>query len=157
MKKNKKIILIALSLCLLFVGSISAFLVVKNNKTNTITIGAVNSKIVEDFNPPSELKPGISFKKKVAVKNLGPNDCYVRVLVGFSDSEMENLCSVDYNDKDWTYNYDDGYWYYNSSIKKGETTSNLFNKVTISDSCNENDLKNFDITIYHETSNKKFN
>lgn len=138
------------------VTGIAAYLTVSNSKKNQFTVGYVKSEIVEDYDPPAELKPGIQFKKKVSVKNTGPNDCYVRVLVTFSDSEIEDKCSLDYNTSDWTYNKSDGYWYYNEVLKAGEETSPLFNNVSVSNEAEDSDMKDFDISIYHETSNKRF-
>ena len=70
---------------------------------------------------------------------------------------MGDVCSIDYNDADWTKNNQDGYWYYNSLLKSGETTKPLFTKVTILPGVDENNLQDFDINVYHESSNTKFN
>lgn len=157
LKKYKKSILILLTvLVILSIGGVSAFLTTNSEKDNAITIGEVKTEITEDYTPPKKLEPGISFKKKVSIKNTGPNDCYVRVLVEFSDSSVGDLCTLDYNTNDWTYNNKDHYWYYNTILKSGETTKSLFNIVKISDNCVKDDLIDFDILIYHESSSVKF-
>lgn len=138
------------------VAGIAAYLTVLNSKKNQFTVGYVKSEIVEDYVPPVELKPGITFKKKVSIKNTGPNDCYVRVLVTFSSSEIGDKCTLDYDRTNWTYNESDGYWYYNEVLKSGEETSPLFNNVSVSSKAEDSDMQDFDISIYHETSNKRF-
>lgn len=70
---------------------------------------------------------------------------------------MENVCSIDYNKTDWRKDEQDGYWYYNSLLKSGETTKPLFTTVTISSDVEEDNLQDFDINVYHESSNTKFN
>lgn len=154
---RKTLIVLFIVLSLGLFSSVSAYFVDKVTAKNSFTIGYVETKIEEDYTPPKELKPGITFPKKVTVKNTGPNDCYVRMLVTFSNSQMENVCSIDYNKTDWKKNDHDGYWYYNSLLKSGETTKPLFEKVTVRSDVNPNDLQDFDINVYHESSNTKFN
>lgn len=154
---RKTLIVLFIVLSLGLFSSVSAYFVDKATKKNNFTIGYVETKIEEDYTPPQELKPGITFPKKVTVKNTGPNDCYVRVLVTFSNSQMADVCSIDYNKTDWKKDEQDGYWYYNSLLKSGETTKPLFTTVTISSDVEKNNLQDFDINVYHESSNTKFN
>ena len=154
---RKTLIVLFIVLSLGLFSSVSAYFVDKATKKNSFTIGYVETKIEEDYTPPKDLKPGIKFTKKVTVKNTGPNDCYVRMLVTFSNSQMEDACSIDYNNAEWEKNPHDGYWYYKHLLKSGETTEPLFNTVTISSDVNPNDLQDFDINVYHESSNTPFN
>lgn len=154
--KTKKIILICSCLTILLICSVSAYLITSSRKANEITIGSVKTSIVEEFDPPTRLEPGINFTKKVSVKNNGTNSCYVRILVSFSNSKMGNLCKLDYNTSNWKFDESDGYWYYNGALNPGKTTENLFNNVEISRDADANEFEDFDITIYHESSNKPF-
>lgn len=149
-----KILMVMIAACM--VTGVAAYLTVSNSLKNQFTVGYVKSEIVEDYNPPAELKPGITFKKKVSIKNTGPNDCYVRVLVTFSSSEIGDKCTLDYDKTNWTYNESDGYWYYNNILKSGKTTVPLFNDVSVSKDLTSDEIQDFDINVYHETSNKKF-
>lgn len=152
MKVNKKKgIIVAAVLSLLCIGGIAAYLTTAAKITNTITVGYNEIEIVEDFTPPTEMKPGVSFQKEVAVSNTGPVDCFVRVLSLFSRSDMENLCDVNYNTQDWEYNETDQYWYYKHSLKTGETTEPLFDTVKIHDDASEAAIKAFDIIVYTES------
>ncbi len=89
--------------------------------------------------------------KDVKIRNTGKDDCYVRVLSLFSDSDMEKYCTVNYNTTDFTYNKNDGYYYYKKVLKKGETTPSLFTTVTISKNIPQDEIRKFDIIVYQES------
>lgn len=154
---RKTLIVLSIVLSLGLISSVSAYFVDKATAKNSFTIGYVETKIEEDYTPPKDLKPDITFPKKVTVKNTGPNDCYVRMLVTFSNSQMGDVCIIDYNETDWEKDERDGYWYYKHLLKSGETTKPLFNTVTIPKGVDEKNLQDFDINVYHESSNTKFN
>lgn len=136
----------------LFAG-ISAYFTKRDSAVNTIITGGVTVKVEENFEPPEELKPGTSFTKDVKVRNLGPSDAYVRILAVFSDSEIADYCTVDWNSTDFVYNADDGYWYYKQRLSadgKDSVTKSLFTTVTLSNDIPEDKIKDFDILIYAE-------
>lgn len=152
-KKIKWIIPIALLLISASIMGIWAYLTSHDKATNKITYGGVTVKIEEVFEPPSLLEPGTSFTKDVKVKNLGPSDAYVRVFAVFSDSEMEEYCTVDWNTTDFVYNTEDGYWYYKHKLSaEGDAsiTTSLFTTVTVSDEIPEDKIKDFEILVYAE-------
>lgn len=64
---------------------------------------------------------------------------------------MEKYCTVNYNSTDFTYNKNDGYYYYKKVLKKGETTPSLFTTVTISKNIPQDEIKKFDIIVYQES------
>lgn len=172
-KNNFKIIIS----CLLIVGvacasGIAAHLADSDSAVNKITIGSNRIKLVEDFLPPPELGPGVSFTKNVTVENVGPSDCYVRVMAAFTTSDMEKYCVVDWNEYDavenpngWIFNAEDEYWYYPHAISEGESTPSLFTKVTIKETYDFNGdgtiaedevipksiMQDFDIIVYAES------
>jgi len=155
MRKSKYVLILLSVLILgaLGITGIYAYLTDADTAENKVTIGGNNIKIVEEFNPPSELKPGVSFTKNVKVSNEGPVDCFVRIKAVFSDSDMEKYSIVDWNvydedtnpDGDWIYNEEDGYYYYPDIIYapvvsdgeekeeegKSISTTPLFENVTI--------------------------
>jgi len=133
------------------VAGIAAYLTSGDTATNELVVGGVTSEIIEEFEPPKELKPGTSFKKDVKVKNNGVSDCYVRIKAAFTDSEMESRCTVDYNKTDFIYNEQDGYYYYPKPIKKDEETPSLFTMVTLDPNLSQSEIQAFDILIYHES------
>src|SRR5699024_11906724 len=71
---------------------------------------------------PSDLIPGNSFVKSPSLKNTGVVNCYVRMLVECSTSEMEQALEIDWNTTDWTSKQEDGYYYYKKSLSPGETS-----------------------------------
>ena len=159
MRKHKSILfLLGILLIAVFVtNGIYAYLSDADTAENEISIGGNNIEIEEEFDPPSELLPGLSFTKNVKVTNKGPNTCYVRVKAVFSDSDMEKYCDVDWNIysennvNGWIYNNEDGYYYYPASIAVSEKTTSLFTTVTMKENASASDFKDFDILIYAES------
>lgn len=154
MEKNslKKLIVLILLVALASGGvlGIMSFLSDGDTKSNSVTIASNKIELVEDFEPPKELKPGISFKKDVRVENKGSN-CFVRIKARFTDSDMEKYCTVDYNTTDYEYEESSGFYYLKRVLNEGETAPSLFTTVTLSDSIPEAEIKDFDILIYAES------
>lgn len=122
------------------------------SKNNTLSAGGSNIHIEEDFVPPEKIEAGTNFKKDIQVQNDGPSDCYVRVKVVFTDSDMEKFCTfTDLNTTDWIYNSTDNWYYYTKSLEKDELTSSLFTHVAISDTLEDYQIKDFDILVYAES------
>lgn len=117
---------------------------------NSFTVGSVNTSIQEEFDPPEDITPGMSITKKVAVHNDGSSACYVRVKAVFSSDEMEQLCSVDWNDSDWIYDESDGYWYYPAVLESGDTTPDLFTTIKVNNDIDYANTQPFDIIVYQE-------
>lgn len=127
--------------------------------TNSIFVGETRTDTPEDFpEPPNPVEPGDVFTKKPWAENVGNLDMFVRCRVDFSNNEagMPNnqggFCFLNYNTEYWTYNSEDGYWYYKHILHPGETTENtaLFDTVKISEGIEARDLDNFDIIVYTE-------
>ena len=95
----------------------------------------------------SGVMPGDVVDKVVYVENTGGNSSYVRIkLEQKIDSEelsFENI-TLDINEEDWT--YQDGWYYYNEALDKGELTEKLFTKVTFNTDMG-NDYMNAKIEI----------
>lgn len=145
------ILVIIMIVSIHIIMNICAYLTDADVATNKMRIGGNHIQITEDFEPPKEVIPGVSFKKNVQIKNLGPSDCYVRVKAVFSDSDMGKYCEVDWNTTDWIYNEMNGYYYYNHSIVKGESSTSLFTTITIKEDTPETAIKDFEIIIYAES------
>jgi hypothetical protein len=140
---------------------------------NKTKVGNVNTKIVEEFVPPSKLTAGEPFTKDVKVQNLGPTACFIRVKAVFTDSDIGDLCEVDWNSNDFIYNPDDGFWYYPNVLEANELTPSLFTQVKVLETVVRDDgtgtdtkvtisvtsemLKDFDIIIYQEAYQAKYN
>ena len=114
-----------------FIGRTAAYYSDTETKVNHAVMGFNEIKIEEDFDEPEEIRPGDVVNKTVKVVNAGNGDCYVRVKAVFSHSLTGEKCSVDWNTKDYTYNSEDGYWYYNEILPTGETTPALMTRITV--------------------------
>ena len=154
MKKNLSFLCLAIVSLLgisLGIGNLIAYLADGDTAINKLDIGQNEIELVEEFQPPKELTPGVSFTKDVSVINIGPCSCYVRIKSVFTDSDMEKYCTVDYNDEDFVYNDEDGFWYYKEVLNFDSSTPSLFTTVILSDTIPESEIKDFDILIYAES------
>lgn len=133
------------------VSGISALFTDGDSADNLFIVGGSNIEIIENFDPPEELEPGTSFTKNVKAKNLGPSSCYIRIKAVFTDSDMEKFCTVDWNHDDFIYNDKDGYYYYTKVLDVGEETESLFTTITLSESINPGEIKDFDVLVYAES------
>lgn len=151
MKKIKKPSIIIALVLLAIIGGIAAYFADGDTKTNRLRIGSNDIKIIEDFNPPEDIEPGTSFKKEVTIKNTGLSNCYARVKVVFTRSDMKDVSIIDWNTSSWKYDESDGYYYYNKPLKKDEISDPLMENVTISEFAEAEKLNSYDIIIYAES------
>lgn len=151
-KKNKAFIFwIAVFVLSVTVGSILAYLADKDHIRNEIPIGFDQTEIVEKYEPPEKLEKGVSFPKKVQIKNTGAVPCYVRVKALFTDETVLEYTTLDYNTTDWAYDSTDGYWYYKNPLPVGDLTTPVFTTVSIADDVEDSEIKDFEILVYHES------
>lgn len=132
-------------------GRVFAYLADGDKAVNMMVIGGNRVELIERFEPPAELVPGVTFTKDVKVKNVGQNDCYVRIKAVFTDSDMGDYCTLDFNMQEYEYSEEDGYYYYKKVLKKDEETTSLFTTVSLSRSIPKEQIKDFDILVYTET------
>ena len=152
MIKKLKLIIPITILILISVAApgIRAYFIDSDSVTNNIVGGSVTTEIVEEFDPPEKLTPGVSFTKDVKVENTGTSNCYVRIKAVFENSRMEQYCEIDWNNTDWIYDSEDGYWYYTEIVQEGQSTSSLFTTISIKNDAPEAKLADFNIIIYAE-------
>ncbi len=155
--KNRKTVLILSAACLLVLlasyGITYAWLIANDSEVNEFTVGENTIEVVEEFEPPEKLEPGVTFVKKPHVKNTGNLPCFVRMRADFSDGAAEAFCKpLEISDK-WVLK-DDGYYYYTELLAPGQDTPALFEKVTVkteAEGATLNDMVDFDILIYAES------
>ena len=161
-KYRKKIFMILATTVVLGVSGInlmSAYYNDTHEKENIFTVGGVRIDLIEEFEPPKELKADTTFKKDVSVKNVGENDCYVRIKAVFTDSDMGKYSSLDLDSSEdkndnsvhYWYNSEDGYHYLKNELKVGEQSPSLFTEVHVSKDIPAEEIKEFDILIYTES------
>lgn len=145
---KKKITLIALALILIATAATSTLAYFNSEDTahNVITTSGVDIEIFEwqDENmtipypdEPVEIMPGATVDKVVTVKN-NEADSWIRATVdititdgngkkmALTDAELAKVIDVKFGEK-WTKK--DGWYYYNASVKTGDTTAPLFSTV----------------------------
>jgi Na+-transporting NADH:ubiquinone oxidoreductase subunit NqrC len=153
--KVKATILFVLGLfciCIISFTSTYAYLQDAKKVINVIGVGTNIIEIEERYEPPAELTPGVSFTKAPKVNNTGNTSVYVRMRALFSDSDAENFCEdLDFDTTNWVYNSDDEFWYYKKAVAAGKSTTELFTTVTVKDSTEQSEIKDFEILIYAES------
>lgn len=130
---------------------------------NTVTPGNITSEIGEDFPPPPTITPDkdVDIAKKIWVSNSPSGqtgystDCYVRVSLGFSNSDIGKAVSLQNEDTDnWIYR-DDGFYYYKKVVREGESTLPLCTGFVVDHTRLEKSywesLEDFQIQVYEES------
>ena len=151
MKKNIIIsILLCLLACTIGFGVTYSYLITQAEKSNVLTVGEVEVKVEEDYEPPEQLSPNSSFKKAPYATNTGNLPCYVRMRADLSTVKAGTFCTLSGENAEYWEKGTDGYYYYKFLLNPGEKTAAApFNTVEIGD-CNVNDLEDFDINVYAE-------
>ena len=152
----KNILLIFLGLAAIVLAAtvskqIYAYLIHKDAVESDIVLGYNKIALQENYEPPLTMQKGISFRKEPYATNIGNVDCYVRIKSLVSDSRVSEGLTIDYNTEDFTYNSQDGYWYYKKAIRPGERTTSLFTTVSIDQEADDKVLDGFDIYVYAES------
>lgn len=135
--------------------STGAFFLAGDTKTNEFHVGDNNSQIVETFTPQTNITPGGNYQKIVQVQNGTSVTAYARAFVEFSNSDMGDFADIDFNTTNWTPKQADGYYYYTTPLKKGESTVPLFTRVHIRDHIYDHPeftVKDFSVICYEETT-----
>lgn len=145
--RKRRLVLLALALCIAAVTATGtlAYFTAEETAHNVITTGYLDMILHETTTGgkpfPEEgldnLMPGMVVDKVVTVENAGTVDFYLRVALDEEITPAQGVqaelnfdhITLDINEDDWTL-AKDGYYYYNSAIKAGETTEPLFTTVT---------------------------
>ncbi len=142
---KRKILLVALSLCLVAVlaGTTLAYLTAKDSATNTFTVGNVAIDLTEPqwdaagSQDAPEVYPGEALAKDPTVTNTGKNPCFVRVeVLGLDCLGEDNMITYRTNyvvgalGENWVL-HTDGYFYYTKVLAVGESTTKLFDSIVI--------------------------
>ena len=140
----KKKFMIALLVMMGISSFAYAYLTSKDQAINSLSIGYNTTEITEIF-PDDTFDLEGKLIKVVQVENKENVDCYVRVMAKLSEEELADDLEIDFNTEDWSMQGD--YYYYNSVLEAGDTTSPLFTQVI-----QKNDeIGDFDILIYEES------
>ena len=126
--------------------------------------------VTEIFEPPTE-KSDEPFQKSVQIENNGNIDCYIRVRLEFSSSEVRDISWLSNDDdKDnedayinaseyrystlpdgWEYREEDGFYYYTEAVAPSDRTASLIKWVkTVFPDDDSVDTDEYDIYVYSE-------
>ena len=126
--------------------------------------------VTEIFEPPTE-KSDEPFRKSVQIENNGNIDCYIRVRLEFSSSEVRDISWLSNDDdKDnedayinaseyrystlpdgWEYREEDGFYYYTEAVAPSDRTASLIKWVkTVFPDDDSVDTDEYDIYVYSE-------
>ena len=175
--KKKHAALILSALVILFVAVTFAFYTSTDAVTNRFSgenhpEEEKDVKIVvnETFDPPPDKDP-VPFQKKVQIQNTGTMDCYIRVRLEFSSSEIRDISWISNDpDKDntdayikasefpystlpagWEYRAYDGFYYYKPPVPPEGSTVPLIQWVkTVFPTDSSVDADGYDIFVYSE-------
>lgn len=145
------------------IGKTEAYFSDYDKAENQVAVGRNVTEIVEDFPEPTPTPTdtGKKYKKIVQISNESEEaassvDCFVRVLVTFSDYDIgQAVTLLELDTENWVYDESDGYYYYKNILKKGNCTTPLFKGFYIEneklDLQYQKEKKNFYINIYEES------
>lgn len=147
MKKKLVTLCAALALCATaIVGGTLAYFTDNKTATNTFTVGNVEITLTEPkWTEAGEaghtnVYPGQKLDKDPTVKNIGANDCYVRISVSNLNQYVETLGqnalitywtggTVNTLGEHWVKEGD--YFYYTEVLAKDDETSALFDQIQV--------------------------
>lgn len=171
MKKTTKKLLLALSLAaVLSVGGTLAYFTDTDETSNMTTIGHVDGSLEERTNEKNveQTEDGITYLDKIVPGDVISKEPYI-VLDGESQSAYARVTitvdsdadldseqkaklelvkdNLDINNAEGWYKGNDGYYYYNQILNPGDTSKNIFTKVTIPGAQWDNTMTNLDMKI----------
>lgn len=159
LKMKKTQVLLLSLLIVLACSSGLVTLAVYKSKTDVLTnqfdIGNVTTEIEETFEKTST---ATEFKKEPVVTNTGKNDCYVRVRVNASPEKQLDITGWD--TKNWVYNAEDKFYYYQKALKapegetSGDSTTPLFKLVSVKEDFVDT-IEGFEVNVYQEAVQAK--
>lgn len=137
---KKRILLGCLLLALISIVAVGTYAYTQAEKVNrnVITSGGLSMELLEKGNKShtkqdaTVIMPGDVIEKEIRVKNISGHPMFVRVelipSVDGSELDASKCIQLNINTTDWIEK--DGYYYYRKALEAGDTTSELFSRVT---------------------------
>ena len=177
-KIKKKYIVLVLSAVLIAVTAFTLAYFTSSNEVTNRFMGVyppeekpvADITVTEIFEPPTD-KSDEPFQKSVQIENNGNIDCYIRVRLEFSSSEVRDISWLSNDDdKDnedayinaseyrystlpdgWEYREEDGFYYYTEAVAPSDRTASLIKWVkTVFPDDDSVDTDEYDIYVYSE-------
>lgn len=151
MIKKKNIIPVALILITIgvigVIGSTFAYFTSEVRLLNIFKTDSYDTEVTETFESPDDWVPGMTTDKKIVATNKGSVDAAVRIsytekwldkdnnTLPLQNEDGISASLINFSqdlDQNWTKRTEEGvtYYYYNSRLKKGESSSSLIESVT---------------------------
>ena len=140
-RTKEKLLLLSLILAVFAMLTVGTYAYFTTTETahNVITTGGINFELRQGGAATATfpdktmvILPGDVVTKDLTVENTGDHPMYVRIKLtpGVNDRALsaDGCIHMDFNKEAWT--LADGYYYYNTALKAGETTAPLFTKIT---------------------------
>ena len=153
---KKKIVSLSLVIALLatlVIGGTLAYFTDTDDATNTFTVGNVEIDLTEpdwDASGATDaptVYPGEALAKDPTVENKGANPCFVRIKVTGLDSlknaglSEQDIALRNVDTAHWTYNEEDGYYYYKGILAAGQKVEDLFTHIVMPTDLNNETVK----------------
>ena len=139
-------ILLSLVTLLLLIPFSKAYFSARHIVNNRLVIGQNINQINTEVSEIQGYQSDASYSDETSITNTASVDCYIRVFVAI-DSTMVSI-DFEYDSQNWVYNQDDGYYYYKYAIKPNESTTPLFDEISIR---NVEIKETFEVLIYSES------
>lgn len=130
-------------------GTTYAYLTGQDRAENIFQASKTEIAIEEGFEPPADPSPGSVIKKAPRAVSSSGTECYVRMMVQFSDSAAKACCEPLAINGGWSQRAD-GYYYWLEKVQPGERTGTLFDTVKIRADVKQEEIPDFDILVYAE-------
>ncbi len=130
-------------------GTSYAYLTGQDRAENTFTASKTEIVIEEEFEPVPDPVPGTVIKKAPRAVSTSSTDCYIRMMVRFSDKDMQACCEPLVINDGWEQK-EDGYYYWHEKVQPGESTGTIFDEVRIRADISREEVAAFDIFVYAE-------
>lgn len=156
-KRTRRVAASAVAVALaasLAAGATFAYLSSRDEVANVYSIAVAQTEIVEDFQPPAEIRPGESFPKVVQIANTGSAEVYVRVFCEVADPSSRAWATLDYDTSRWSAPQD-GWRYLLEPLAPGETSAPLITTVSIAPGVAEADIRGFEVIVVEEAAQAK--
>ena len=137
---------VVLLCCTVMLPVAAAFLLASDTLHNRFSVGENTSRIEERFGTYGSFEKGISYEKRVAVKNTGSIPCLVRIFAEIEDPDCREKIQIDLNKKDWSEKQEDGFYYYQHVLLPGQTSEPLFTTIKAKE-----DINDFRMICFSET------
>ncbi|MDO4632516.1 MAG: hypothetical protein Q4B01_01515 [Eubacteriales bacterium] len=130
-------------------GPVEAYLKAQDETENVFRPVETVITVEEEFDPPTDPKPGDVITKRPVITNRSETDCYVRVRVHFSSQEAEKLCEPLQIGNGWAL-HEDGFYYWKEVLPAHSSTGDVFTFVKLRSDISKEELIPFTISVYAE-------